>query len=181
MRMRDIDRAINAVERAQQTLERIDKTYPKKYKKELERIGYTVITRWYNSYITPIYYRRQESLYHAFKVELINQDVRVSFDYSYLDAFTHNVSNEYIYENSFIQGYHGGATSGEGHPSPGIPYWRTPIPSFGEWGRPAKASLSPYYEMKRLMNQKIRELDNEKDSIWGKELKNMRRCISKLI
>ena len=186
MRIRDIERAIHAVERAQNKLIEFDKKYPIKYKKELERVAERTITQWYNSYLTPIVYDRAESLYHAYKIEIIGTDIHIDFDSSYMDEYVGRDVNSLIYENSFVSGYHGGASSGttkngQSHPHPGIPYWKTPIPKFTNWGRPALRSFSPYYRIKNLMDQKIKEIDKEKDREWQKEIDNIKRCISKLI
>ena len=171
MRTRDIIAAINAIKKAKTKLEKMNEVYPKRYAEELYLIGDDVITRWYSQY-DPILYDRSGSLYNAFKVNLNGTDYSVDFDASFL-------GNEIIFENSFMQGYHGGAYKGKYHPHPGIPYWRTPIPQFTEWGRPAKRSFSPYTKMVLEMNKKIKEIDNEKqkefDSVMSKVYKAVER------
>ena len=50
-----------------------------------------------------------------------------------------------LYNKVFKQGWHGGAEGGEGHPRPGVPYWRTPEGQYYNWGRRARrARISPY-------------------------------------
>lgn len=174
MRTRDILSAINNVKKAKVKIEEMNKRYPKKYKEELEMIGDDVITQWYSTY-DPIFYNRSGDLYDAFRVNLDGVNYRVDFDSSLMDG------NEYIFENSFMKGYHGGAISGDGHPNPGIPYWRTPHPWYYEWGRPAFRSFSPYNRMINLMNKKIRKLDKEKQDEFDKIIEKVNNSINKLI
>ena len=172
MKTRDIIAAIKSVENAKLKLEKMNKVYPKKYKEELEEVGKSVVAQWYATY-DPIFYRRGGSLYHAFKVYLNGLDYGVDFDYRF-------IGNEIIFENSFMQGYHGGAIGGEEHPHPGIPYWRTPIPSFTDWGRPAKRSFSPYSRMVSEMNKKIKEIDEEKQREFDNVINRVEKAILKL-
>lgn len=185
MRMRDIERAIHAIERAENKIVEINKKYPIKYKEELQYVADKEITRWYNKY-PPIVYKRKESLYHAYKIQIIGTDINVDFNKSYMDEFIQREANKYIYPNSFIGGYHGGAIGGvtkygQPHPAPGVPYWKTPIPEFAFWGRPALRSFSPYSRVRFVINQKIREIDKEKSDEWNKEIQNITRCINKLL
>lgn len=45
----------------------------------------------------------------------------------------HQFGNEYIFWNSFQNGFHGGAVDGPGHPDPGTPWWKF----HGRWYKPA--------------------------------------------
>jgi len=47
---------------------------------------------------------------------------------------------EYIYKNSFVEGYHGGAVDGKNHPNPGEPWWKKHglFGEFTRWWKPAK-------------------------------------------
>lgn len=176
MKTRDIIAAIKAVQKAKTKLEKMNETYPRKYKEELEEVGKTVIAQWYATY-EPVFYNRDRSLYHAFRVDLRGTDYSVDFDSAYLE---HGSLSSLIFENSFMQGYHGGVSSGKGHPQPGMPYWRTPIPSFVDWGRPAIRSFSPYYRMVFEMNKKIKEIDKEKQEEFDKTINKVENALSKL-
>lgn len=173
MRIRELESAILEIQKAKKSFEEMNKKYPKKYAEELYLVGDNIITEWYSQY-DPIFYERSGSLYNAFKVNLNGVNYSVEFDSSFIDG------NELIFQNSFIEGYHGGAKSGENHPSPGIPYWRTPIPQFTEWGRPAKRSFSPYIRMIQEMNKKIKEIDKEKQEEYDKIIEKVEKKINKL-
>jgi len=186
MRTRDIISAIKNVKKAKIKIERMNKIYPKRYAEELYLIGDNVITQWYSSY-NPIFYNREGRLYKAFKVRLHGTEYSVDFDSSF-------IGNNIIFENSFMQGYHGGAYKGTikikdefgkiiktiPHPHPGIPYWLTPFPQFTEWGRPAKRSFSPYTRMVSEMNKKIKEIDDEKQAEFDTIMLKVEKAINRL-
>lgn len=184
MKTRDIERAINATIKAKSKIEKMNMIYPKLYYNELNEIGKHVISKWYATY-EPIYYHRQMSLKHAYDVKLHGTDYSVVFDSSLISSFQHHQDNDYIYQIAFIEGYHGGDTfggesKGSPHPHPGIPYWRTPFPYFTSWGRPAKRSWSPYYEMVNQMNNAIKKLDNKKQKEFDEIIKNVQAAINRI-
>lgn len=83
------------------------------------------------------------------------------------------VSNDYIFENSFVNGYHGGATGGKFHPNPGEPWWKVPK-EFKYWLAPAtQFGGSPYFmaqdDMSKLMDDLRQEKLNKIDKILTKE------------
>lgn len=172
MRTRDILEVIKTTERAKKRIENMNKKYPQKYKEELEEIGRSVISEWYATY-DPIFYNRQMGLKHAWRVVLNGTNYRVDFDPELMDS-SYDIDNEYIFENSFMNGYHGGAIHN------GIPYWRTPYPEFTAWGRPALRSFSPYSRMVSEMNRKIKEIDKEKQDEFDKEIAKVQRAINRL-
>lgn len=172
MRTRDIIEVIHVVEKAKNKVEKMNKKYPKKYKEELEEIGRSVISEWYATY-DPIYYDRQMGLKNAWKVTLNGMNYRVDFGSELMNT-SYNISTEYIFENSFMNGYHGGAMHN------GIPYWRTPYPEFTAWGRPALRSFSPYTRMVSEMNRKIKEIDKEKQDEFDKQIAKVQKAINRL-
>lgn len=189
MRRRDIIATIRSIDKAKEKIKDMNKRYPKKYQEELYLIGDNVITQWYSKY-NPIMYDRIGSLYKAFKVTLYDDEFAVDFDPSFMERDKSSL----IFENSFMQGYHGGADKGtiikkdengtvlytESHPQPGIPYWQTPIPEFGHWGRPAKRSFSPYTKMVSEMNKKIKEIDDEKQKEFDGIIEKVEKAINRL-
>lgn len=179
MKTRDIDRAIIAVKKAQVKIDKMNSIYPKLYYNTLNEIGKHVISQWYASY-DPIYYNRQLSMKHAFKVELYGTDYSVVFDSDLINGYTHNQDNDYIYDIVFMQGYHGGLTYGDGHPHVGIPYWRTPFPQLNRWGRPAKRSWSPYYEMVNQMNRAIKNIDSKKQKEFDSIINKVQLAINRI-
>lgn len=174
MRTRDIISVINNLKKAKAQLEKMNKVYPKRYVEELYLIGDEVITQWYSSY-DPFFYDRRGSLYEMFEVKLDGTNYIVKFNNDNLGGF-----EEYIYNLTFIEGYHGGARGGENHPKDGVPYWRTPYPFFSRWGRPALRSFSPYYRMVNRMKTKIKEIDTEKQKEYDQIIEKAMKSINKL-
>ena len=85
----------------------------------------------------------------------------------------------YIYINSFVEGFHGGAIDGEGHPNPGIPYWRKPEPDYPYWGMPAIRSSSPYDSIKnKFSDYEIRIRNNITKSFQKKILPKVIKALN---
>jgi len=99
------------------------------------------IRRFYGAY-RPQEYRRRYSLYQMIKPVISDTGFKIQMS-GELANIQHRVDNNYIYVNSYQHGYHGGAISGEGHPDPGTPYWRTPEPDYPHWGGPAVPTKAP--------------------------------------
>lgn len=169
MKTKDIISAINSVDKTIKKVNEINKKYPPRYKEELDRIGDAVVTQWYDTY-DPIYYSRLGRLYDMYKVTLTKDKCIVHFGYPIIGIET------YIYYNSFVEGAHGGARSGENHPNPGVPYWRR----YCTWGRPALVSFSPYDRMQIQMNNMIRKIDKERDSEFRFYIDKMVKAIGRL-
>ena len=127
-----------------QTIEMINK-YAKRAEKKINTMVRMNIYAWYKDYQPHIYHRKR-TLYHAFNVSYSNGHLRVNFGPE--DMYdVHRVSPEYIYENSFVQGFHGGANQGPEHPNSGQPWWRTPPPKYSYWSSyPATYSWPSPYE-----------------------------------
>lgn len=158
MRRRDIEALIKAIEKGIVKIDKMNKKYPQKYRDEAYMVCDSIITDWYSQY-DPIFYNRSGSMYKMFEVKTNGTKLIVDFDGDSLDGL-----NKYIYDIAFVGGYHGGADKGANHPRPGIPWWRTPIPEFSEWGRPAKKSFSPYNRMMIELDKKMTEIDKERQS-----------------
>ena len=178
MKTRDIDAAIKAISKAKTKIQLMNEKYPQMYKDELEEVGKHVISEWYSKY-SPFVYDRNLGLYDAFEVQLDGLDYYVNFDSDLLDDVYHQ-SVDWIYENSFVKGYHGGSSKGKGHPVPGIPYWRRPTPLFIEWGAPAKYSFSPYLIMVNRMKNKIKEIDKKKQNEYDKIMEKVKIAIDRI-
>ena len=94
-------------------------------------------THFYDRY-KPHRYRRKKSLFDAYKITKTKTGVKWDFSSEYMQKGLHRVDNEYIFQNSFIKGFHGGADRinnveksryKQPHPNEGTPYWRTPFPN----------------------------------------------------
>ena len=141
--------------------------------KDVKTICRTSIDMYYDAY-TPKTYDRYGSLYYAYKIKIIRNDLIISFDPKYIPK-VHRVDKEnpnYIYDVMFKEGWHGGALNYEHGVS--TPYWRKP-PYFKEWGERAVKSESPYeiiehrfnlYAKRRIKNIII----NSSNKIFGKYL-----------
>ena len=140
-----IQKLVNSIETAEN---KTNEEIPKKAAPEIERAARTAVEDWYMAY-SPDYYNRKESLLHVYDVKpqvgLVN--VHLSSD----ELGGHRVSNDYIYNLMFLQGWHGGALH-DGFP----PLYRTGM-NFSEWGRPAEKTTSAYL----LMQQYIGEMKYE--------------------
>ena len=108
-----------------------------------KRISRNAVEDWYASY-HPRYYKRTYDLKHIPKAEIYEkkQEVRWEFNPENL-RYWHRIikksgseGKQYLYRNSFVEGWHGGADwlgnnpapgYEEPHPKPGVPYWRTPM------------------------------------------------------
>lgn len=122
--------------------------------KDLNKIGRLQVWKWYKSYSPKIYHRKR-TLYFGFKVTGGNGELEIYFgsDMMYHVHFVDKYDPTYIFENSFMGGFHGGAISGENHPNPGIPYWRTPPPDYPYWSVPAKHDESPYLRINAAFDE----------------------------
>lgn len=172
MKSRDILDLMKKVQKAKEKAEKMNKIYPKRYKEELEEIGRSVISEWYATY-DPIYYDRQMGLRDAWKVTLEGTNYKVDFGADLMNTVYHQ-SIDFIFENSFMSGYHGGSYYN------GVPYWRTPYPQFTAWGRPALRSFSPYRRMVSEMNRKIKDIDEQKQKEFDKEIAKVQKAINRL-
>lgn len=137
---------LNACARALNVIEKMEKQKPKKLKEDIDDMARSIIARWYASYPSPIYYNRQRSLYHAYRLEQNGVDVEIIFEASNLKGHYHQ-SAEYVYDTVFIGGWHGGSvgtdSSGE---TVDEPTWRTPYPT----PKNIKAGVQPYTRWSEL-------------------------------
>lgn len=122
--------------------------------KYIQRICKNTVESFYNDF-SPNSYGRKEDLKNAFDIGIHDGWQLVIEFGSDLMQFDHHQSNEFVYVNSFIHGYHGGSfgtdKSGETRDDP---YWRMPGRLFTSWypvDDPAPRSTSPY----KTINNKI--------------------------
>ena len=140
-------------------LTEIQKSFNKIKYKHLGKFG-----SYYRNYI-PEYYNRRYELYKIPRIEIDrdNETFQTYYDserltkwYRIYKKLGPTLGKEYIYQLSFVDGFHGGARSGPpddgGNPFPGNkdkPYWRTPPPPeefpirYSKWGNPAVKTRSP--------------------------------------
>lgn len=126
--------------------------YGKKAKRDLKMIFDMVIDDFYDAYPVRVY-KRKEGLYKVYNIIIDGWNWIVDVQSDNLPS--HHQSNEIIFNNVFIEGYHGGS---RGTDRNGItasePTWRWPmkplnifgieIPRFSRWySTPAPQSDSP--------------------------------------
>lgn len=138
----------------------IIKDYDERYLLEGDLAIENVVEMFYDDY-TPIAYDRQEDLYNAYEVSI--EDGEWAYDFgAHLMQKEHHGPNEYIYDNSFVEGYHGGDRYGDDHPQPGVPWWKA-LPTLDYWSRPAeKFDGSPYFMAKTEIEKLIDLLSEQK-------------------
>lgn len=203
-----IDKNIKSIEKNLSKIEKKNKkeldNYLKESRENLKYIVQTAIDRFYEDY-EPHFYGRAFDLYHVYKINVDENGWNIDFSPDFMKAY-HRVSHEYIFENSFINGYHGGATSGYGHPDPGTPYWRNPshktimdlnslrsasyeIYFFkkgdDKWLRPAIKSPSPYneirYKAKDYMDLAYEKYMNEYNARMNDFYSDVKRKLERII
>lgn len=175
MKTRTINEVINVVKNAIDKVDKMNKKYPKLYEDELDKIARSVMVQWYSSY-HPYFYDRQMELWnHAWRITLNGTEYKVEFGYELMDSIYHQ-DVEIVFNNSFVNGYHGGSF----HDGGNIPYWRTPYPEFTSKGRPAIRSFSPYTRMVSEMNKKIKEIDNKKQNEFDAIVNRVQKSINRL-
>ena len=123
------------------------------------------IDHFYNDY-EPRVYRREGNiskhtggLYDILEISASQEGLDINFNETKL-PYRNGLGGrgDGLYNLVFIEGWHGGAYSGDytvlpdrtiytPHPQTGTPYWRTPTPQYTSWGAPAaRAGISPFDE-----------------------------------
>lgn len=157
--------ALNYMKASEIIAEMVANKYCEKFKEEAHWITEEIIDSFYD-YSTPYEPKRVGSLYSAFKIigDVKDDEVGVLYDSSYMDGFEHHQDNQIIYNNVFVNGYHGGSY---GKPdklgvSVGkIPHYRKPPKSFVYWGRPADQDDSPIEQIDGEISELIKKLHEE--------------------
>lgn len=153
---------------------------------DLDYIFVSCIDRFYADY-NPTFYRREGSLYSTYKLTQKNGIVSWNFGAQYMPQaykHSHRASNQYIYDQMFLKGYHGGAHTiaedkveewGE-HPDDGTPWYRTPHPFRGirpytDWSehRAEKSDISPA----QRIEEELRLYQNSKSSVLGRGMNDV--------
>lgn len=111
----------------------IEKSMPR-ILRDQEKIIKSAIEKYYS--VPKRYYKRTKSLFKVYKMD----DYGFEFSPEFMPN-VHRVSNEYIYDKMFIEGYHGGATKGPDDlfqtPIPWEMAYRRPVRIFGKSDLPA--------------------------------------------
>lgn len=120
----------------------LDKLNAIDYKKYFIHLRDQAVKAFYSSYY-PRYYKRKYSLRYMAYPLIEDNEFFMDLGVDNPGYFAkHHQDEEYIYENSFQRGYHGGAYHN------GVPTWRTPYPTYEVWGWEAPQGPSPYLIIK---------------------------------
>ena len=136
----------------------------------------SVIQDFYASY-SPKHYDRTESLYNLLQITTTRDTLSGEFNSDMMSSFRNGYSgDDGLYDQVFRHGWHGGAGSGDGHPDPGRPYWRTPVPYYNRWGHEAAMSdISPLEDFnRRLSDYEKYEMQSDYDMIFSTHINNIK-------
>ena len=189
---KEVKRTRNSLKDLEEQNKKLTQKFVKEAKENLSYIASTAIDKFYEDY-EPHFYSRTYDLYNTYRIKVDENEWSIDFDSSWMENW-HRVDAqdpEYIFENSFIHGWHGGAISGEGHPNPGVPHWRIPdvIVTDGEGLRavfsdqsrwvPSLMSPSPYKEIVRKSNLYMK-LETEKyHAMYNQNVEKFQRQMSR--
>ena len=148
------------------------------------------VEKFYADYKPKIYERPSDEghgLYDLYGVEIEGDKFNISVDSDNLTYDPNRVDavddqslfKEYLFEETWNQGYHGGADKISekkaeklgAHPHPGTPWYRTPHPSYWSWKEngAAKRTKSPDKMIKEMLKNYPREKYQEiAEQLWDK-------------
>lgn len=114
-----------------------------------KRIADNAIDEFYAGYTPhPKSYGRRLDLYNAYDIGIRNGEDFIFQVGPDLMKYYHHQGNEFVYENSFVRGFHGGSMGTDSNGETAVvPTYRTPIPEFSSWGDPAEPDDSPYEQI----------------------------------
>lgn len=185
---------VNAVNDAKDAFPIIEKKTIQKYnikvKRELGHICRNAVDLFYSK--DDFSYDRFGDLYNAFKVVVNNNEWSVYYGPEFM-KHKHHQKNEIIYNNSFVNGYHGGSWGKEDingfQPPEGIPYYRGPGKgSFKYWTYPAeetKDQEGPYKimdpQVNEYLDQAIIDRQEEANELAQVYIDKAERAVNRLI
>lgn len=155
-RAREIKNFLKKCVKVLDKIEKMEEEKPEKFREELDEMAKSVIAQWYASYDPNRYryqddgkrssyrgYRRQRSLYQGYRIYRDGVDLELMFDSDFIYEYVHNQDNEIVYNNTFVQGYHGGSKGTDKNKIEAkTPDWRAPYPSFTQWYHTKKDKLT---------------------------------------
>ena len=152
----------------------------RKYQREkIEIMFMEAVNEFYNSY-SPNTYVRQYGLLDVLSLQ-IDENGEIARDGNTDQEIINKMFNPSamhkdrhggdLFNKVFVQGWHGGAESGTGHPHSGVPYYRTPYPYFSHWGNMAVKTASPFELLKAKVASAETDFDIKYDQIAEKRTK----------
>lgn len=193
IKKREIQRIQKKIDDLIELIPSVERKLRDKYNKIVERdlkyMARSAVDIFYEKY--PTEYDRYGDLYNAFKVTATDTEWSIEFSPEFM-KHEHHQSNEIIYNNAFVLGYHGGSWGKSDYfgfrPPSGVPYYRGPGGESGwvYWTRPAVRTTSPL-EMIRSMdpqgyiNKKAQNMIIEFDDILQPYVSKIKRNLSKIL
>ncbi len=172
-RKRETQNLINSIDKTIAKIEKLIDEKPKKLVEDIDEEAKSIIARWYATYPSPIYYRRNGGLYHAYKIIQDGTYVEIDYDPSYMSDFSYNQDKAIVFNNAFQLGYHGGCLGAEVESN--VPHWRTMFLHYTHWSYPAKKSFSPYKSIERAAKKLMKEYDASWDGDLDQIMNPLRR------
>ena len=167
------------LKKLEKALEETTRMFLQTAKTKFERCFLDSVTHFYASY-TPIHPdSRHMEMYDLFEAHLDVSDgagkLAIDFDPSKMSFENGSATEDGLYDQAFRKGWHGGAASGEFHPSPGTPYLRAPYDHdftrrYHRWYRPASvAPIAPLDEFYKLAQEywEGAEAQQDLDNAWS--------------
>lgn len=149
--------------------EKLTQKYHKRLKFNLELMIEHATDAFYDSY-SPKMYSRQEGLYKGAKAIVEWDDWSIDIGPEHMET-SYDAGVDYVFWNSFQNGFHGGAVDGPDHPEPGTPWWR----AHGIWSRPA--AQGPSIE-EGILNQDPSSYIAEQKQMYSDEARrNAEPCV----
>lgn len=178
-RQRETQYFYNAIDNAIEKLERAMKEKPMKLIEDIGEEAKSIIAHWYAGYPSPIYYRRNRSLYRAYKLEQDGVDVSIKYGPEFLEdaSYAYHQSTEYVFDTVFVGGYHGGSVGTDKRTGvvADVPTWRTPFKKYTRWSSPAPQDSPPRDEIEQAAQKLMDEYDKSWDDDLGKIMNSIRR------
>ena len=161
----NIEQFARSVQNAYNMLSRATAQKPAKLEYDLNEEALSAIAEWYGKY-DPHKYRRKGSLKQAFKIVRDGVDVEITYDAEFMNDYQHHQSNEIIFNNAFIEGYHGGSMGTDKYGDIATtPSWRKPFLKYTHWGDEAVRSPSPQKKIEKKAEKLIKQYEEEWRSV----------------
>lgn len=131
------------------------------------------------------YNNRKGDLYNAYRINATDDDWSIDLGPEFMQH-KHHQSNEFIYENSFVHGYHGGSIGEDDYVEVTEPFYRGPYGKWTYWTYPAaQDEVSPEeYILKQdidgLLDAQRKLAGNEFMDIFGKYMNAINEIVIKL-
>lgn len=134
-RYKEFENAVNAAINAIPTLTRsVKDKYNNIVYNGLSKMAEDAVNNFYSKEVK--YKNRLFDLFNAYHINADDEDWSIELGPEFMQ-YKHHQSNEFIYENSFVQGYHGGSIGEDDYGEVFVPFYRGPYGKWTYWTYPA--------------------------------------------